>query len=721
MIQSISKGRGFSGAASYVLEKEEAQLIGGSMASQTPRALALEAKAFRELNPKLGRACFHASLSLADGETLTDEQWNTLAERYMTAMGFENAPYLVARHTDTEHDHIHIVAVRIDKNGKTVSDSQDYARGAQVVQEIEQDYGLQRGALTPPQAREQGIKAPIQGELHQALRTETPSLRMQLQALVQAAARDQPTFTQFAQRLEASGVEIVPNVARRTRTVSGISYRLDNALMKGSDLGKAFSFQGLQTHLGVSYEPDRDFESVNTARERAAARAFGLPDREREASQTPERRGASRNAGTLSPSHGCTSRRNTADLSRDSERSQSVQRSITPTIQRSSEVMPRRGERGPQGHPQPEPGRTANGVEALRPSGTDGPDYGGARDRVLALAGTAQNLEHTEPARSGRVAKAGADRTATAIQRQTTALGVERFEIGIRDTRTGQMMNRAWSRTEIEKNTAWLKRMNARGNDVYIRPAGEHSLVLVDDLKANALERMKANGWAPAATVETSPGNYQAWVKLADQPIPAALRQAIARELAQTYGGDLNSADSRHYGRLAGFTNQKPQHTRDGRQPYVLAHECSGKVARSAPEALEHVGHHLDRVEAQKARETRLATLRQTLVPAYPYSPIYEYQRQAKRLLDHYGESTDLSRMDWMIATDMAKGGRFTRQDIEKALRECSPNIESRKTGHIDDYAKRTADKAWNAPDVLEHQRQAERAAERDQGPEISL
>ena len=129
MIQSISKGRGFGGAASYVLEKEEARLIGGNMASQTPRALALEAKTFRELNPKLGRACFHAALSLADGERLTDEQWNAIAERYMTAMGFENAPYLVARHADTKHDHVHIVAVRIDKDGKTVNDSQDYERG----------------------------------------------------------------------------------------------------------------------------------------------------------------------------------------------------------------------------------------------------------------------------------------------------------------------------------------------------------------------------------------------------------------------------------------------------------------------------------------------------------------------------------------------------------------------------------------------------------------
>ena len=65
-------------------------------------------------------------------------------------------------------------------------------------------------------------------------------------------------------------------------------------------------------------------------------------------------------------------------------------------------------------------------------------------------------------------------------------------------------------------------------------------------------------------------------------------------------------------------------------------------------------------------------------------------QRQAQRLMAKYGDGADLSRMDWMIAQDMAKGGRFTVQDIEKGIRECSPNVESRKAGHTEDYARRS-------------------------------
>jgi hypothetical protein len=195
--------------------------------------------------------------------------------------------------------------------------------------------------------------------------------------------------------------------------------------------------------------------------------------------------------------------------------------------------------------------------------------------------------------------------------------------------------------------------------------------------------------------VETSPGNFQAWLKLADQ-LPAEVRGRAARELAAEYGGDPNSADGRHYGRLAGFTNQKPKHTRDGRQPYVLAHDCPGQAARGAPELLRGIDDRMDREAATSERETRLEALRASQPVPGARDPVVEYRNQAKRLLERYGAGADLSRIDWMIAQDMAKSERFGQAGIERALREASPNIETRKAGHLDDYAKRTAARAWS-------------------------
>jgi truncated hemoglobin YjbI len=340
------------------------------------------------------------------------------------------------------------------------------------------------------------------------------------------------------------------------------------------------------------------------------------------------------------------------------------------------------------------------------------------------LAGTV--TDHQEQSRrtgGSRVPETRRDRSLEAIQRQINALGTPRFEVGIREAKTGKMMNREWSHAEVEQSTAWLKRMNAQGNDIYIRPAGAHGLVLVDDLTADKLSSMANDGFISAATIETSPSNYQAWVKLSDQSLSPEVRKAAAQGLAQRYGGDLNSADSRHYGRLAGFTNQKPKHTTtDGRQPYVLAHDSPGMVAPAARAYLERIERWMDRVEVHEEQKTRLEAIKSVASGRKTFDPVREYQQQAQRLMARYGDGADFSRLDWMIAQDMAKSGRFTVQDIQRGIRDASPAIDSRKLGHIEDYAKRTAEKAWNSPEVENHHKQEhkqELEAKRDHGQSL--
>ena len=63
--------------------------------------------------------------------------------------------------------------------------------------------------------------------------------------------------------------------------------------------------------------------------------------------------------------------------------------------------------------------------------------------------------------------------------------GGGRFEIGIREAETGQWMTWSGSAAEVLERLPWLKRMNAQGNEIYVRPAREGSanaLVLVGDL-----------------------------------------------------------------------------------------------------------------------------------------------------------------------------------------------------------------------------------------------
>lgn len=153
------------------------------------------------------------------------------------------------------------------------------------------------------------------------------------------------------------------------------------------------------------------------------------------------------------------------------------------------------------------------------------------------------------------------------------------YSIGVRNAVTGVMFNIRCTQEDIIKSIPFFKHKNASGCDIYIKPADDetHSLILIDDVSLQTIKNMIDSGEPPALTVETSPNNYQAWLKLSYTPIALSIRSVIARLLAQKYNADKASADGRHYGRLSGFTNQKPKYRDlEGKQPWVLCRSSSG-------------------------------------------------------------------------------------------------------------------------------------------------
>ena len=166
---------------------------------------------------------------------------------------------------------------------------------------------------------------------------------------------------------------------------------------------------------------------------------------------------------------------------------------------------------------------------------------------------------------------------------QLEALGAERFDIGVKRIDGTMILREGWGAKQVFKSLLWLRRENLNRGHIYVRPAGAHGLSLVDDLKAGALARMKAEGFESAAAVETSPGNFQAWLKHGEM-LDEAVSTRAAKLLAERFGGDLGSADWRHFGRLAGFTNPKQnRRLESGLQPFARLVEASGQVYSRAP------------------------------------------------------------------------------------------------------------------------------------------
>jgi hypothetical protein len=199
--------------------------------------------------------------------------------------------------------------------------------------------------------------------------------------------------------------------------------------------------------------------------------------------------------------------------------------------------------------------------------------------------------------------------TPEAVAKQSRAMGAKAFEIGLFDPNAAQgaMLPRVWDVGTLLRSVSWLRLKNAQGRNIYIRPAGEHSLSLIDDASIQVIERLKSEGFAPAVVLETSPGNFQAWLHHG-RILPKHLSTLAARLLASHFGGDLASADWRHFGRLAGFTNRKDKYRKtDGAFPYVRLHEATGAVYSKAATFLADVK---SLYEAEQSRLPPPASLR---------------------------------------------------------------------------------------------------------------
>ncbi len=238
------------------------------MAGRTSAELTREFEAVRQQRPDIRKPVEHVAVSFArDERQLSNRDMARLADEYLSRRGhdLDRLQYVIVRHRDKEQQHCHILLNRV-RTDRTVVPQQwrEYVRNKETCRAIERDFGLRPvgSARTPSQDR-----APTRCEDRMARdRGQVPE-KEQLKALIRDAAQDSPTMSEFVRRLHAKGVQVRANIAR-TGHVSGISYRFDRVAVRGSGLGRAYSFEGLQKQQGVRYDRARDLPCSNTRRAR---------------------------------------------------------------------------------------------------------------------------------------------------------------------------------------------------------------------------------------------------------------------------------------------------------------------------------------------------------------------------------------------------------------------------------------------------------------------
>ena len=330
------------------------------------------------------------------------------------------------------------------------------------------------------------------------------------------------------------------------------------------------------------------------------------------------------------------------------------------------------------------------------------------------------------------------EKTYEAVEGQLSAMDLEIFEVGVLQRSEGDkpqsMQLRSWDRIKIIESVPWLRYQNWHESHIYVRPKGESSLTLIDDLKLSAVTQMHQEGFQPAAVVQTSLGNYQAWIKHPTHLHPE-LGTAVARELATRFGGDVRAADWRHFGRLAGFRNTKTRYAhivpvpdydewrsanfhrnlegqwidRSGavysderlrqmhanltprvRFPFVRLMEASGVMAQESEGLVAVVRNRLERERADRMRleaQFRARAARQT---AGPLKDIAAFRQDPR--YDGDGTRVDLAYAVYAMARgvdvqdvraalrsrDLSHKGNAKRQSdyIERTVRKALANVE---------------------------------------------
>ncbi|AFZ28291.1 relaxase/mobilization nuclease (plasmid) [Cylindrospermum stagnale PCC 7417] len=306
MITKVKANKSFRGTTKYVLEKEKATIIGGNMYGSTTNELVEQFSLSAHLNPQLKDPCYHLMLSVPKTDrTLNDDELTNISQRHLANVivlsrlkGEESQvkqpdkriadtklnqlvdefieselpayDFFIARHSDKENDHTHIVASRVNNlDGKSIRTWNNYAYSEHSARLLEREFHL-----TPVQSSwESKRKAMTRNQLERVERDGLPGEEIMRRA-IDAVAADKPTMPQLIERLwlDHQVKAIVSYYSHGG--VRGIKFGINIGAVnedgssqllwkQGGNLNKyKCSFNKLQTELGVSYDSKRDDSEI---------------------------------------------------------------------------------------------------------------------------------------------------------------------------------------------------------------------------------------------------------------------------------------------------------------------------------------------------------------------------------------------------------------------------------------------------------------------------
>ncbi|UOE52814.1 relaxase/mobilization nuclease domain-containing protein [Mucilaginibacter sp. SMC90] len=247
MMGKLITGRNFGGCVRYVVNKQDAKIIAAEgVRMQNAGTITRDFNLQRKMRPELGKAVGHLVLSWSreDLSKLSDDIMVERAKEYMDKVGIRNTQFVVVRHHDREHPHLHVIYNRVDNNGNTITDKNNFAKNVKACKEITLIYGYHIG-----EGKEQVNRQALQGK---------EKIRYELFDAIKAALKQSGDWRQLEANLQKQGIGIAYKYRSGSNDVQGISFEKGDIKMKGSAIDRSLSYAGIDMQLNRNLQAQQE-------------------------------------------------------------------------------------------------------------------------------------------------------------------------------------------------------------------------------------------------------------------------------------------------------------------------------------------------------------------------------------------------------------------------------------------------------------------------------
>lgn len=226
-----------------------------------------------------GKLYTHTSLSIQRTEKLTDAQWDDVGNSFQEKMGFlfNEATFCFGLHKNSENHHIHIIASRVDNEGKLINQHNNWEKAQKATKLICEKFGLEvipnsfDNILNENNDRTDRMKKQIlrKGDKTKPGELKDVDVRAQIRKEISAVFKhDKPkTITDYTAALKKRGV-IIKGVEGKIGECIGVKYSMPSLKDKyfaGSKISSSHASWGSLLNpqrKGLDYNPLRDNSSL---------------------------------------------------------------------------------------------------------------------------------------------------------------------------------------------------------------------------------------------------------------------------------------------------------------------------------------------------------------------------------------------------------------------------------------------------------------------------